>query len=65
MAKRQTIQWPKDRQYNGQKKKNKKTNNDLKNTTQKTKYRATQTSPKTEDELQRIYCISLYYTKGK
>jgi hypothetical protein len=32
-----TIQWPKenDRQYNGQKKKDDGTNNDLKNTTQK------------------------------
>ena len=29
MAKRQTIQWPKDRQHNGQMKKDKKTNNDL------------------------------------
>ena len=31
MAKRQTIQWQKDRQYNGKKKKDKKTNNDLQN----------------------------------
>jgi hypothetical protein len=33
MAKeKQTIQWPKkDRQYNGQKKKNKRANNDLQN----------------------------------
>jgi hypothetical protein len=53
MAKRQTIQWPKDGQYNGQKKKNKRTNNDLINTTQKTKYRATQTSLKTGDELRK------------
>ena len=29
MAKRQTTQWPKDRQHNGQKKKDKRTNNDL------------------------------------
>ena len=38
-SKGQTIQWPKvkDRQYNGQKKKDKKTNNDLQNTGQKTK----------------------------
>jgi hypothetical protein len=28
----------KDRKYNGQKKKDKRTNNDLQNTTQKTKY---------------------------
>ena len=33
----------KDRQYNGQKKKDKKTNNDLQNTTQKTKDRETRT----------------------
>ena len=31
MAKRQTTQWPKDRQHNGQKKKSKTTNNDLQN----------------------------------
>ena len=31
----------KDRQHNGQKKKNKRTNNDLQNTTQKTKDRVT------------------------
>jgi hypothetical protein len=47
MAKRkrtkgQTIQWPKekgqkDKQYNGQKKKDKRTNNDPQNITQKTK----------------------------
>ena len=49
MAKRQTIQWPKDRQYNGQKtdnamakrKRTKSINNDLQNTTPKTKDRAT------------------------
>jgi hypothetical protein len=33
----------KDRQHNGQKKKYKKTNNDLQNTTQKTKDRTTRT----------------------
>jgi hypothetical protein len=33
----------KNRQYNGQKKKHKKTNNDLQNTTLKVKDRATQT----------------------
>jgi len=32
----------KNRQYNGQKKKDKRTNNDLQNTTQKTKDRVTQ-----------------------
>ena len=49
-----TIQWPKEdgqdntmakrrwtRQYNGQKKTDKRTNNDLQNTTQKTKDRLT------------------------
>jgi hypothetical protein len=49
MAKRQTIQWPKDRQCNGQKtdnamakrKRTKSINNDLQNTTPKTKDRAT------------------------
>ena len=34
------------RQYNGKKKKNKRTNNDLQNTTQKTKDRPTQTPAK-------------------
>ena len=36
-SKGQTTQWSKvkDRQHNGQKKKNKKTNNDLQNITQK------------------------------
>ena len=37
----------KDRQYNGQKKKDKRKNNDVQNTTQKTKDRATQTPLKT------------------
>jgi len=37
----------KGRQYDGQKKKNKRTNNNLQNITQKTKDRATQTSLKT------------------
>ena len=37
----------KDRQHNGQKKKNKRTNNDLQNTTQKTKDRVTRTPLKT------------------
>ena len=40
-----------DRQHNGQKKKNKMTNKDLQNITQKTKDRATQTPIKTGDEL--------------
>ena len=35
----------KDRQHNGQKKKNKRTNNDLQNITQKTKDRASRTTP--------------------
>ena len=35
-----------DRQYNDQKKKEKKPNNDLQNNTQKTKGRATRTPPK-------------------
>ena len=48
MAKRQTIQWPKDRQYNGQKTDNtmakrKRTNTNLQNTTQKTEDRSTRT----------------------
>ena len=49
MAKRQTIQLPKDRQYNGQKTKKKyeRTNNDLQITTQKTKDRATRTPIRT------------------
>jgi hypothetical protein len=37
----------KDRQYNGQKKKDKRTNNDLQNITQKTKDRATRNTTKT------------------
>jgi hypothetical protein len=37
----------KDRQYNGKKKKAKMTNNDLHNTTQKTKDRVTRTNKKT------------------
>jgi hypothetical protein len=36
----------KDRQYNGQNKRNKRTNNDVRNTTQKTKDRETRTSLK-------------------
>ena len=38
MAKRQTTQWPKDRQHNGQKKNYKKINNDLQNIHIKTHY---------------------------
>ena len=45
----QTIQWPKDRQYNGQKKKYKGINNDLQNITQKDW--ATRTPLKTGGEL--------------
>ena len=41
------IRKSKDRQHNGQKKNAKRTNNDLHNTTQKTKDRATQTPLKT------------------
>jgi hypothetical protein len=40
----------KNRQHNGQKKKYKKTNNDLQNTTHKTKDRITRTPLKTGDE---------------
>jgi formylmethanofuran dehydrogenase subunit E len=38
-----TIPKAKNRQYNVQKKKEKRTNNDLQSTTQKTKYRASRT----------------------
>ena len=41
----------KDRQHNGQKKKDKRTNNDLQNITYKTKDRVTRTPLKTEGEL--------------
>ena len=41
----------KDRQYNGQKKNDKRTNKDLQNITQKTKNRATRTPLKTGSEL--------------
>jgi len=47
----QTIQWPKDRQYNGQKKKDKGTNNNLQNTTQKTKDLAKRTLLNIKGEL--------------
>jgi hypothetical protein len=40
-----------DRQYNGEKKKNKRINNDIQNITQKTKDRATRTKLKTGDEV--------------
>ena len=40
----------KERQYNGQKKKEKGTSNDLQNTTQKIQYRATRTPLTTGDE---------------
>ena len=41
----------KDRQHNGQTKRNKKTNNDLQNSTQKTQARVTRTQLKTGGEL--------------
>jgi len=41
----------KDRQYNGQRKKDKRTNNDLQNVTHETKDRATRTPLKTGGEL--------------
>ena len=45
------IRKSKDRQDNGQKKKNKRTNNDLKKTTQKTKDQATRTPLKIGSEI--------------
>jgi hypothetical protein len=53
----------KDRQYNGQKKKDKRTNNDLQNITQKSKDRATQNTTKTRITLSKWYpCkINSYY----
>ena len=42
------IRKSKDRQYNGKKKKYKRTNNDLQNTTQKAKDRVARTPPNTE-----------------
>ena len=42
--------WKKNRQNNGKKKKDKMTNNDLQNTTQKTKDRPTRTQPKSGGE---------------
>ena len=45
------IRKSKDRQHNGQKKKDKRTNNDLQNTTHKTKDRVTRTPLKTVGEL--------------
>jgi hypothetical protein len=48
------IRKSKNRQHNGQKKQDKMTNNDLQNTTQKTKDRATRTSLKTGDERETI-----------
>jgi hypothetical protein len=59
----------KDRQYNDQKKKDKRTDNDLQNTTQKTKGRTTWTPLKTGVELRcsgRVICvlvISHFYGK--
>ena len=48
------IRKSKNRQHNGQKKQDKMTNNDLQNTTQKAKDRATRTSLKTGDERERL-----------
>jgi len=45
------IRTSKDKQHNGQKKKDKKTNNDLQNITHKTKDQVTQTPLKTGGEL--------------
>ena len=45
----------KDRQYNGQKTKDKRTNNDLQNTKQKIKYQGTRTS------LNNLGAFLLYY----
>jgi len=47
------IRKSKDRQHNGQKNKKKRTNNDLRNITQKTKYRVARTPLKSGDELGR------------
>jgi hypothetical protein len=44
------IRNSKDRKHNGQKKKDKRTNNNLQNITQKTKYRVTRTPLKTGGE---------------
>ena len=52
---------PKDRQYNGQKKKDKRTNNDLHNITQKIKDLATRTPLKT-DELRCSEKVSSSYS---
>jgi len=65
--KRQTTQWPneKDRQHNGQTKKDKMTNNDLQNITQKTKHRATRTLLKIGDELRcsgTVKLLCLFHT---
>jgi len=43
--------WKKERQHNGQKKNDKSTNNDLQNTTQKTKDRVPRTSLKGETDV--------------
>ena len=42
-----SSEWKKDKQRNGQTKKDKRASNDLQNTTQKTQYRATRTPLKT------------------
>jgi hypothetical protein len=48
----------KDRQHNGQKKKDKRTNNDLQNSTHKTKDRVKRTPLKTGGELRRSVRVS-------
>ena len=50
----------KDRQYNGQQKKNKSTNSDLQNTTQKTKDRTTRTSLKQVVNSDAVKSVSNY-----
>jgi hypothetical protein len=50
----------KDRQHNDQKKKYKRTNNDLQNTTQKSKDRVTRTPVKTGDKLRCSRSVSSF-----
>jgi len=52
----------KNRQRNGQKKKNKRTNNDLQTNTQKIKDRATRTPLKTRDELRCSGMVSSFFS---
>jgi hypothetical protein len=49
-----SLKSKKYRQYNGEMKNNKRTNNDLQNITQKTKDRVTRTPLKTNNDLQNI-----------